>query len=198
MVRSPNDIEVMRDLRGFLTDEQRSLILGACSNDRDRLLITLLWKSGRRISEILMLKRDHIDENEATIFYPILKKKRFRVVPKPVDKKTYILILKFIMNEKIKKGEYVFKGRWTNTHLSRQRAFQIVRKLCDEVGIKFVGEKKPHPHHFRHSRAIDLSKRIKSGADLRKLQMFMEHSNLAMTEKYLQFADEDLRSLIED
>jgi hypothetical protein len=33
---------------------------------------------------------------------------------------------------------------------------------------------------------------------MRKLQQYMEHSDMGMTEQYLQFGDEDQRSLVED
>jgi site-specific recombinase XerD len=39
---------------------------------------------------------------------------------------------------------------------------------------------------------------MKSPSDVRKLQMLLEHSSLAITEQYLQFNDSDTRDLIED
>jgi integrase len=84
-----------------------------------------------------------------------------------------------------------------NKPISRQRAFQIVRKLAEEVGINNVGGKQPHPHHFRHTYAIDQARNMKSPADVRKLQMTMDHSSLAVTEQYLKFSDEEIKLILQ-
>jgi site-specific recombinase XerD len=40
-----------------------------------------------------------------------------------------------------------------------------------------------------------MARKMKSPGDVRKLQMMMEHSNLAVTEQYLQFSDEDVKEM---
>ena len=49
-----------------------------------------------------------------------------------------------------------------------------------------------HPHTLRHSYAIHL---VRSGMDLRRVQLLLGHSNLNTTQIYLQFKDEDLREV---
>jgi integrase/recombinase XerD len=49
-----------------------------------------------------------------------------------------------------------------------------------------------HPHTFRQSFAIHL---IRSGVDIRRLQLLLSHSDLNPTQVYLQFKDEDLRDV---
>jgi len=191
-------IEVMRDLSGYFKEGQIRKIYYACDKWRDRLLIRLLWKTGRRISEILELKVSDIDFTEGRILWNILKKKKPYKTWKPIDSKTLQLLGWYINEVGLQEDHFVLNAGDPYKHISRQRAFQIVRRASKKAGIKKVGEKKPHPHHFRHSLAVDMAKKMKSPADVRKLQKYLEHSNLAVTEVYLQFGDEEIRGLLED
>ena len=53
---------------------------------------------------------------------------------------------------------------------------------------------KNHPHTLRHSFAMHL---VRSGMDLRHLQLLLGHSSLSITQVYLQFKDDDLREAYE-
>lgn len=197
MIQEKN-IEVMKDLQGFFKKGERQRIYNSCDTWRDRVLIRLLWKTGRRISEVLQLKVKDIDFQNQNILFIILKKKTPFKRWKPIDQFTLSLLSKYLTMSGLKSEHYLIHGGDPNKYISRQRAFQIVRRLCRNAGIEKVGDSLPHPHHFRHSFAIDLAKRSKSPADIRQVQMAMEHSSLAMTEQYLQFGSSDLRALIQE
>lgn len=201
----------MRDLQGYFKRGERKAIYDAALIEgkvRDAVLIRLLWISGRRISEILNIKIHEIDFEIDKISYHIDKKthkikgvryKKDLVKLKPVDKFTIGLLKKYINELELKPSDYLFKSDFKpDSPISRQRAFQIVRRYAEKANIEKVGGKKPHPHHFRHSYAIDRARKLKSPADIRKLQMMMEHSNLGVTEQYLQFSDNDLADMVED
>ena len=191
-------IEVMKDLAGFFKPGEREKIYNNCKSWRDRVLIRLLWKSGRRITEVLNIKVKDINFQDANILWIIIKKKKPFKKWKPIDKLTLELLSHYVISSGLKDDHYLLHAGYPQKHISRQRAFQIVRRLCKIAGIEKVGDKSPHPHHFRHSFAIDVAKKSKSAADIRKVQQLLEHSTLAMTEQYLQFGDSDLRSLVED
>jgi site-specific recombinase XerD len=81
--------------------------------------------------------------------------------------------------------------------VSRQYVFKLIRKLGKSVGIEYVGKKRLHPHHLRHSFAVhQVRTNVKTAEDLRKLQMYMSHANMATTSHYLQFSPDELRSLV--
>ncbi len=192
------DSTAMQDLRGYFKDGERKLIYDACDRERDEVLIRLLWKSGRRISEILMIKVSDIDFNNRMILWNILKKKEPLKAWKPMDNLTLDLLKYYIQEGKLDGDDHLLHWGDPTKHISRQRADQIVRRLCKKAGIERVGNTKPHCHHFRHSFAIDTLRKSKSASGLRMVQQLLEHSNIKMTENYLQFSPEELRELIED
>ncbi len=200
--------EIMKDLQGFFKPGERKLIYNSCESLRDKVLIRLLWKSGRRISEILKVKIEDINFNNKGIVWHIDKKtKKIKGEKvkydlrrwKPIDDFTIRLLYLFVHKNNLQRGDYLFKSLFKKDFpITRQRAYQIVRRNCEKAGIYFVGNKKPHPHNFRHTFAIEISKKLKSPADLRKLQILLEHSNLGITEQYLQFNDSELREILID
>ncbi len=197
-MKQSSHIEVMKDLQGFFKPGEREKIYNSCDSWRDRVLIRLLWKSGRRITEILNIKVKDINFQDRNILWLIIKKKKHFKKWKPMDTRTLEILEAYIHLSGLKEDHYLLHAGYPQRHITRQRAFQIVRRLCKKAGVLKVGEKLPHPHNFRHGFAIDIAKKAKSPADIRKLQILLEHSTLAMTEQYLQFGDEDLRTLIED
>ena len=71
--------------------------------------------------------------------------------------------------------------------LSSVQVWNTVKKYGRMIGGMDV-----HPHTFRHSFAIYL---MRSGIDIRRLQLPLGHSSLNTTQVYLQFKDEDLRDV---
>jgi integrase len=194
MVRLSSPI---RDLKGYLTLDEVNIILEAAKKNhwkhqRDYVLIMTLFRTGRRIGEVLRsLKPSNIDFENSRILWNIEK----RANPnhrewKPVDNYTLHLLWNFIRDNEIKPDEYVFT-------ICRQRAYQIVRRYGKKVGLEKVGQKWVHPHTFRHSFAIHLAERIDSPADLRKLQNLMGHSEIATTAHYLQFSQKETKKLLD-
>ena len=198
----------MKDLQGYFKVGERKAIYNAAESPRDKVLIRLLWISGRRISEILNVRVHEIDFQINMISYHIEKKtekvegvrqKKDLVKLKPIDSFTAGLLKWYIESQGLKSGQYLFESEFNpGRPISRQRAFQVIRRIAEKAGVEKVGGCLPHPHHFRHSYAIDMAKKMKTPGDVRKLQMILEHSNLGVTEQYLQFADEELREMVEE
>ncbi len=217
--------KVMVDLDGFFKEGQRESIYEACESDRDRVLIRLLWKSGRRISEILQLKVKEIDFENEDIIWHILKKSKkvlgrdgeklkyigkdgvehFQTkkidltVRKAMDNKTLNILKDYIESNQLQIDDYILESPYKpNAHLSRQRCWEIVRDVCIKAGVYKVGGSDPHPHHFRHSYAIDLAKKITTPAGMIVIKDALEHATVAQTEQYLNIGGGELRQYLED
>ena len=216
------DIVVMKDLTGYLSLNEMDRIIAAAKNERDVLILKLLRSSGRRITEIVgrrheyhhkykykeeikektypiikaltpqdIIEKDDKGITNKMIRFNILKKKTLITKLKPVDDETFELLKDYITKHNIPKDEPIF-------NLSRVRVFQIVRECAKRAGIGLVGIKEPHPHHFRHSFAVNVIQHSKDPAALRKVQMALEHSSLNVTAGYMQFNQEDLRNMINE
>lgn len=186
----------MRDPKGYLTQEEIRKLIDNADNPRDRLLILLLARTGRRISEVLKLRVDDINFELKKILWNILKQRerdgRPKLKWKSIDEATLNDLKKYIETYNLGPDDYIFspKGR-RNKPISRQRAFQIIRKIGEKAGIIYVGSKKLHPHHFRHSVGIYLTRRF--GPAQARIQL--EHSSLLITQNYLQFSEKDEREI---
>jgi len=194
MENQPN--MVMKDLTGYLTMEQINRILQA-AGQRDRLMFQIAFRCGRRISEVLNLKVKHISQDRDSILFYILKKREPTPKLKAIDTETMNLIRNYTETNHLGQEDYLFKSPYKdNKHLSRQQAFNIFRKLCQEAGIYYIGIKQPHPHHLRHSHAINYLDKSTSASALRMLQLQLEHSRITQTSHYLQFSEKDQREAL--
>ena len=189
--------QTMKDLKGYLKQEDVEKLIEAASNLRDRLILQVMYRCGRRVSEVLAMKKGDIIWEENKIIFNILKRKRPVKELKPVDSGTMRLLKAYVSGEVEVKG---IKKRMSGEllfPLSRQYVFKMIRKLGKQVGIEKVGDKGLHPHHLRHSFAVhQVRTNVKTAEDLRKLQMYMAHANITTTSQYLQFSPDELRSLV--
>jgi len=116
---------------------------------------------------------------------------------KAVDNKVLRELDSYIQKHNIGLDEHIFESPIKpGHHISRQRAFAKFRKACDQAGITMVGIKKPHPHHLRHSFAVNFLRKSKSQTSLKMLQQWLEHTNINTTSDYLQFSQREARELI--
>jgi integrase len=174
----------MSDLQGYISKEQYDLLFDNCIGLKNRLLIIMLFHSGRRISELIQLKPKDINFNDGLIAWNILKKKAPIKKYIPIDDYALYYLYKYIEICGLTPDERIFA-------YTRQRADKIIKAIGKRAGIEIVGNKKIHAHNFRHGFAIYS---LKQGANIREVQMSLDHSDLNMTAAYLQFTQEDLRN----
>lgn len=163
----------MKDLSDYKKPKEVEAMIKSLRRGRDKLLIRLLFRTGMRVSEVTSLKKSNIDFEEKVITIVGKGDKSRRV---QVNGKTLDSLSRFI--NRYKPRHFVFENKKTGRPITRQRVFQICKKL------------KIHPHTLRHSFAVQC---IKQGMDIRRLQMLLGHADLSTTSIYLQFKTEDIR-----
>lgn len=194
-----NNFEIMKDLGGYFKEKEREAVYYAVDNPRDKVLIRMLWVTGRRISEILNIKVSDIDFEAKNVLINVLKKGRPYQNFSHLDNISLHLLSKYITYRNLIQNDYLFKSDFIPSRpITRQRAFKIILNACNKAGIFQVGSKRPHPHHFRHSFAVDVARNLKTPADVRMLQQTMDHSSLAVTEKYLKFNQTELSKILDN
>jgi len=187
----------IKDLRGFMTEDQVKKLIEGALKFRDKVFLRLLWVTGARVSEITgdqswykervygPAKVGDIDFKEGVIILNLLKRKQY---PPPkhrvsLDKLTLQYLQDYILQEKLQTNQPLFK-------FTRQRAFQIIREVGQSVGIEKVGAKKLHNHHMRHSHCVAYIRKNNTLEGLRKLQQRIGHASISTTAQYLQFGPE--------
>ena len=169
----------MKDIKAYCEKEKVHEILRyaeACSL-RDYLILRVLWESGLRVSELAALTLGDLEPHNQVI--NVINGKGNKSRRAYVDSGTMDLLCSYILRANIPEDCGIF-GVKTN------QIRNIVKRYGKLVGVDI------HPHTFRHSFAIHL---VRSGVDIRRLQLLLGHSNLNTTQVYLQFRDQDLRDV---
>lgn len=139
---------------------------------RNKLILTLLYSTGLRVSELIKLKIKTIDYEERTIRVRG-KGEKDRIVI--FDNATLELIDEYLEKRGVE-NEYLFVNQRNNTLTPRYVQYMI-KEYAQKAGIK----RKVTPHILRHSFATHL---LKNGVDIRAIQQLLGHSNLSTTQIY--------------
>lgn len=170
----------MRDTEGYLKPEEVGLILKACADPQERLLITLLWRTGGRVSEVLALRKRNIDFKEKSVTMPTLKRPTPQVRTIPLDSETFTILVNH--SRQLSDDAKILE-------INRFKAWRLIQKAGKRVGIESVGKKLLHPHTFRHSFAIH---GVKEGVPLSVMQQLLGHSTVQTTIFYQKFSSSDV------
>jgi integrase/recombinase XerD len=158
-------------------------------NARDEAMIYLLYATGVRVSELVGIELSACDV-EAGLIRVMGKRSKERMIPfaRIAGEKIhhYLEIGRPLLKPK---ADILFLGE-RGTPLTRQGFWKILKKLALKAGI----HGSLHPHMLRHTFATDL---LRSGMNLRTLQMLLGHADLQTTEIYTHVAPEKLKEVVE-
>jgi len=153
---------------------------------RNKLILTLLYSTGLRVSELIKLQITAIDEEERTIRVRGKGEKDRLVI---FDENTLNLIHEYL-SKRNSESEYIFVSQRGNTLTSRYIQLMI-KEYANEANIT----KKVTPHVLRHSFATHL---LKNGVDIRAIQQLLGHSNLSTTQIYTSVDMHTLKNAYDD
>lgn len=169
--KSLNEKEV-RDLIDAVKINENDTTFKVKSKRRDKVILTLLYSTGLRISELVKLLKIDIDFDERTIRVRG-KGDKDRIVL--FDEDTKELLLDYL-NKDNNSSEFIFVNKNGNK-LTPRYLQMMIKNYAKEAGIK----KKVTPHVLRHSFATHL---LKNGVDIRVIQQLLGHSSLSTTQIY--------------
>jgi integrase/recombinase XerD len=155
---------------------------------RDKALISVLYATGLRVSELISLKLPnlHLQEGYLTC---IGKGDKERIVP--IGQEATDWVQKYLADARPKLVPKSSPWLFVNARggpLSRVGFW----KLLKEYGLKAEITRNISPHVLRHSFATHLLDR---GADLRAIQMMLGHADLSTTQIYTHVLEARLRSV---
>ncbi len=167
-----------------LTKDEIKKILESFQNEKSKLMISLIYSCGFRVSELINLKINDLDFNEKIGYVRQAKGKKDR----PFNIPSFLLmdLKKQAEKQKQDSQEYFFtgkKGRLTDRNIQK-----IVRVAAKRAGIG----KPVHTHTLRHSFATHL---LENGVDIRKIQLLLGHSDISTTQIYSHVSTEELKKI---
>ena len=159
---------------------------------RDRCMLELMYSSGLRVSELVSLKLNQVNQNSGLIRLTG-KGSKERVTPVGEEAlfwlKKYLSEARIILIKPQNLNDDLFLSS-RGTAITRQAFWQHIKKYLAIAGLKDSYT----PHSLRHAFATHL---LNHGADLRTVQMLLGHSNLSTTQIYTHVAQARLQSLHE-
>ena len=175
----------------FLSDNDLNKLFEACSNDtiqnqRDTLIIELLYSTGLRVSELVNIKLKDIDTKEKVI--KILGKgNKERIVL--YNNHTSRALSKYLndgYHELNKKNSGYLILNKNGDKLSDRYVRNIINKLVRKAGLNI----KISPHTIRHTFATDM---LEEGADLVTVKELLGHESLNTTSIYTHITNEQIK-----
>ncbi len=186
----------------FLTEKEITILLEKASEDmtetgqRNSVMLHVLYATGLRISELLMLQIDTIHFSEGLLRIKG-KSGKERIVPLPGQ---ILTLLSYYLDTVFpiflyKDGQkrttpWLFPTYYDQElkAMTRQCFWLYLKKIAKEASIK----SELSPHMLRHSLATHL---LKNGANLRSLQMLLGHEQLRTVEIYTHLETSHLRRI---
>jgi len=191
-----------------LTPADVRAVIAAASNDRDRLLLRVLWATGGRISEALALRACDIRRDALVLpnrKNPSRPVKTVFLAAGDLDLPGELLLWQ--KQQHLEDDEPLFYSRkqgpgGERRAISRVQAWKLVKDASARAGVRVLalrpsrygdaGQPAPvHPHLFRHARVRQLVRQTKS---LPLAQKQAGWSRLQMA--YLTIGDDEARELM--
>lgn len=149
------------------------------------LIIELLARTGRRVSEICELKVKDLDLSErSAMLLRDPKNGQARWFPIPVDLAKRLAIF----CEGKEQEDWVFASyKCPRAHLGTAGLRLELKLRADLVGVK----KRVNPHVFRHSFPVEL---LRMGIPLPLVSELMGHTDIKSTQRYIHLVLDDIRS----
>ena len=178
-IRTP---KIEKEIKDVLTQEEVKSLIEIAPNYKSKLIISMLYSTGLRISELVSLNKQDLN-----------LERHQGIVKKGKGKKDRLLFFSKELVEPLSKylktvqGDFVFPG-WKGNKMHPRN----VQNLLNRLKIKAKITKKVSPHTLRRSYATHLHE---EGVDIRLIQVFLGHSRIDTTEHYVDVSAKTLKDV---
>ena len=164
----------------LIKEEVRKLI-DCAETKKSKLIISMLYSTGLRVSELVNLKREDINFEE-----------KIGKVKKGKGSKDRI----FTISENLCKDlNYYLQKRKDNKYIfskDKPLTTRNIQKIVKHLQSKAKINKKITPHTLRHSFATHL---LEGGTDIRVIQSLLGHASLNTTQIYTHISTEQIKKV---
>ena len=180
-VKVPKPVSAVRER--ILSRQEIDAMVTLETNQRNRLILQLLFFCGLRVSELTSLKWQDIKDNGSTAYVHVTGK----------GNKQRTLIIPVLLWQQLRafKGNAdnnspVFPSRKGSNHLTQKAVWDIVSVASNRIGLN------ASPHWLRHTHA---TLALQNGADVHQVSTSLGHASIATTSKYLHARPDNCSSL---
>jgi integrase/recombinase XerD len=174
-----------------LSKEEVFKIIDSINNIKYKAILTTIYGSGLRVSEVARLKVSDIDSKNFQILIRQTKNKRDRYA---ILSKRNLKLLRTYWLQCGRPKDWLFPGKNLGEHISVKSIKNFVLKLKTKLELK----KNISAHTFRHCFATHL---LESGVQLPHIQQLLGHSSIKTTVKYLHLTSKammDIKSPLDE
>lgn len=166
-----------RKLRVVLSQDEVVRLLSAVDNVVYRMALTTAYAAGLRITELVMLKAEHIDSARMLLHVELGKGQKARLVPLSEVLLAQLRDYWRTGRPKVKGSPWLFPSEDPAKPLHTT----TIEKACQRARAAAGLTKHVTPHTLRHCYATHL---LEAGTDLRTVQALLGHATLATTAIY--------------
>ena len=156
-----------------LSQAEIQAMFSACENTKHKVVLSLLYACGLRVSELLNLRWQHIDRSRMIINIIAAKGKKDRQVMLP---QSLIPLLEKYYHE-YKPKNFVLNGQFSEQY-SDTSVNQVIKQLAKKAGIN---NKRVYTHLMRH---CSFTHMVEAGIDINLIQRLAGHSSVKTTAIY--------------
>jgi len=165
------------------SQEEIQRLFDACENLKHKVILSIFYSTGMRISELLNLKWEDIDRSRKIITIVQGKGAKDRQVMLSPD---LIPLLEKYWKE-YKSVEYVLNGQFELKY-SETSVSSVLKQLARKAGIK----KRIYPHLLRHCAFTHM---VEAGTDINLVQRLAGHKSVKTTGIYLHISHNRISSI---
>lgn len=192
-LRKPPRIKTNKQLREreYLTQEEIDSLIQAIRKHsrnalRDETLVTMMFRHGLRVSEAVNLKWEQVDFKEGLLHVSRIKNGKDSVHPIPGVELRLLRRLERQPNRQ----RYIFLSE-RKSPIKSNTVNDMFKLMGRHAGLAFP----THPHMLRHACGFYLANK---GVDLRSIQMYLGHANIANTVIYTELAGNKFKGFWKD
>jgi site-specific recombinase XerD len=176
-----------RPLLGFLTREQIEAVLaapdqGTWTGRRDRAMLTMLYNTGARVSELICMRRDDLVLDPSASVRIRGKGRKERSVPLWRD--TAALLKRWLRECRGPPEQALFPSRAGGflTRVSMAERLTLAAKVAARKHPEFA-IRRVSPHVLRHSLAMHM---LQAGVDITVIALWLGHASPVTTHQYVE------------
>lgn len=175
-----NAIKKEKRIKKPFSETELELIRSSAKTIRDKAIIEVLYSTGVRVSELCMMNRQDINNDEMVVFG---KGEKERVVY--LNARARIALKEYI-DSRTDNNEALFLGERTKERLMQGGVELMIRKTGKRAGIS-----KCHPHRFRRTTA---TMALNRGMPIEQVQKMLGHEDIETTTIYAKSEEENVKA----